>query len=302
VSQGARLPLNALRTFEAAARHQSFLNAAEELAVTPGAVSRQIKALELELGVRLFERFNRAVRLTEPGERLAAEVRRALAALSAAVAEIGGGAGPLVVSLMHSFAARWLVPRLHRFHELYPDIQVMISASDLAVDLLRDRVDIAIRYGPGPYPGLAARRLISLEMFPVCSPRLLEERPLADPRDLAAHQLLADVNLRLGEPSWPEWFAAAGCPEMDASRAHQFSNTYLSLAAALAGRGVALAERALVIDDLAAGRLVKPFDITVSSPNSHWFLTLPEKAEQPAVRRFRNWLIAEAERDGLRNE
>jgi LysR family glycine cleavage system transcriptional activator len=300
VSQAARLPLNALRTFEAAARHQSFLKAADELAVTPGAVSRQIKALETELGLRLFERFNRAVRLTPAGERLAEGVRQGLAAMSAAVGEAQGArAGPLAVSVMHSLAARWLAPRIHDFHQRYPGIQVFIAASDLPADLVRDRIDVALRYGIGPYPGFAATRLIATRMFPVCSPRLLESQPLKAPKDLANALLLSDVNVTPTEPTWVHWLTAAGAPEVDASQGLQFSNTYLAIEAALAGRGVALAQEAMVVDELAAGRLVRPFEQSVPGPHSHWILTLPEKAELPAVRRFRSWLIEQARKDGI---
>lgn len=300
MSGSARLPLTALRTFEAAARHQSFLKAAEELAVTPGAVSRQIKALEIELGLRLFERMNRAVRLTEAGARLADGVRQGLSTMQSAMAEARGArAGPLVVSAMHSLAARWLVPRLHRFHELYPDIQVLIAASDIAVDLVRDRVDIAVRYGTGPYPGLAVTRLIATRMFPVCSPRLVQEQRFDHPRDLADALLLSDVNITDVEPGWPQWLTVAGAPDVDHGRGLQFSNTYLAVEAALAGRGVALTQEAMVVDELASGRLVRLFDVAVPSPHSHWILTLPEKADLPAVRRFRSWLLAQAKADGL---
>jgi LysR family glycine cleavage system transcriptional activator len=297
----ARLPLNALRTFEAAARHQSFLKAADELGVTPGAVSRQIKALEIELGLRLFERFNRAVRLTPAGERLADGVRRGLEGLQAAVGEAqGAGAGPLTISVMHSLAARWLVPRVHDFQQRYPEIQVMIAASDLPADLVRDRIDIAIRYGAGPYPGYAVTRLIDTRMFPVCSPRLLQSQALNAPRDLAHALLLADVNLTPTETAWRHWLEAAGVPEIDANRGLQFSNTYLAIEAALAGRGVALAQEAMVVDELAAGRLVRPFELAIAGALNHWILTLPEKAELPAIRRFRSWLIEQATKDGLR--
>jgi LysR family glycine cleavage system transcriptional activator len=300
VTSTSRLPLNALRTFEAAARWQSFQKAAEELAVTPGAVSRQIKALEAELGLRLFERFNRAVRLTAAGEQLADGVRQGLGALQAAVAEAQGArAGPLAVSVMHSLAARWLVPRLHDFQQRYPDLQVMIAASDLAADLVRDRIDIAIRYGTGPYPGLAATRLIATRMFPVCSPRLLEAQTLKTPDDLAHALLLSDVNVTPTEVGWRHWLAAAGAPQVDAAQGLQFSNTYLAIEAALAGRGVAFAQEAMVVDELAAGRLVRPFELAINGPHSHWILILPEKADVPAIRRFRSWLIERARMDGL---
>jgi LysR family glycine cleavage system transcriptional activator len=300
VIAASRLPLNALRTFEAAARHQSFLKAADELAVTPGAVSRQIKALELELGLRLFERFNRAVRLTPAGERLAEGVRQGLATFAAAMAEAQGArAGPLAVSVMHSLAARWLVPRLLDFQQRYPDIQVMIAASDLPADLVRDRIDLAIRYGTGPYPGLAATRLIATRMFPVCSPRFLAAQALKAPEDLGQALLLSDVNVAPTEVGWPQWLEAAGAPQVDAGRGLHFSNTYLAIEAALAGRGVALAQEAMVVDELAAGRLVRLFETTVEGPHHHWILTLPEKADAPAVRRFRAWLIDQAKTDGI---
>jgi LysR family glycine cleavage system transcriptional activator len=300
VTSASRLPLNGLRTFEAAARRLSFLKAAEELNVTPGAVSRQVKALETELGVRLFERFNRAVRLTAAGEGLAEGVRQSLTTLQAAVAEAQGArAGPLAVSVMHSLAARWLVPRVHDFQQRYPEIQVLISASDVTADLVRDRIDVAIRYGVGPYPGFHATRLIATRVFPVCSPRLLQAQSFKHPRDLADALLLADVNITPQEISWNQWLAAAGASEVDATRGLQFSNTYLAVEAALAGRGVALTQEAMVATELATGRLVRPFDVEVDSPYSHWILSLPESADLPGVRRFRGWLIEQAKRDGL---
>ena len=296
----SRLPLTALRVFEAAARYESFLQAAEELAITPGAVSRQVKALETELAVRLFERFNRAVRLTETGRRLATGVRQGLSLMEEAVAEVRSERpGVLAVTAMHSFAARWLVPRLHLFNERHPDIQVLVAASDQAVDLVRERYDVAIRFGRGPFPGFTAKKLVSLFMFPVCSPRLLEQTQLATPRDLAKVHLLADVYLAQGEPHWGDWLALAGAPDVDWRRGQQFSNVYLAIEAAIAGRGVALGERALVLDELATGRLVKPFELELLSPFSQWILTLPEKADRPDIRKFRNWLVAQADAEGL---
>lgn len=296
----SRLPLTALRVFEAAARHESFLAASEELAITPGAVSRQIKALETELSVRLFERFNRAVRLTEIGRQLATGITQGLGIMEEAVAEARSPRqAVLAVTAMHSFAARWLVPRLHLFNERHPDIQVLVAASDTPVDLVRDRYDVAIRFGRGPYPGFAANKLVSLFLFPVCTPGFLQTTPLRTPHDLAHAQLLTDVHLAQGEPDWSDWLALAGAPEVDWRRGQQFSNVYLAIEAAMAGRGVALAERALVIEELAAGRLVKPFDVELMSPFSQWILTLPEKADRPDIRKFRTWLLAQADADGL---
>jgi LysR family glycine cleavage system transcriptional activator len=296
----SRLPLTALRVFEAAARHESFQRAAEELAITPGAVSRQIKALETDLAVRLFERFNRAVRLTDAGRRLAVGIGRGLRQMETAVDEVrGAGAGRLVVTAMHSFAARWLVPRLHLFNARHPDIQVMVAASDTPVDLVHENYDLAIRFGRGPYPGLAAAKLFSLKLFPVCTPGFLVAHPLNTPHDLASAPLLADVYLAVGEPTWADWLRLAGAPEVDAGRGLQFSNQYLAIEAALSGRGVVLAEHALVVDDLATGRLVKPFDLDLPSDFGQWIVTLPEKADRPDIRRFRTWLEAQAAADSL---
>lgn len=296
-----RLPLTALRVFEAAARLESFLVASEELGITPGAVSRQIKALETELSIRLFERFNRAVRLTDAGRQLAVGVRQGLNIMQDAVREARSPrTAPLAVTAMHSFAARWLVPRLHLFNERHSDVTVLIAASDSTVDLVRDGYDVAIRFGRGPYPGFAAHKLMSLFMFPVCSPRFLESNPLRTPQDLNNVLLLADVNLAVGEPAWSDWLALAGAPDVEWRRGLQFSNVYLAIEAALAGRGVAFAEEALVIDELRAGNLVRPFDVELESPFSQWVLTLPEKADRPDIRKFRNWMLAQADADGLR--
>lgn len=298
-----RLPLTALRTFDAAARHGSFLKAADELGVTPGAVSRQIKALEAELETRLFDRFNRMVRLTDTGRELADGVARGFDSLAQVVeAARSRRDGPLVVTVMHSMAARWLAPRLHRFEARHPEIQVLLAASDLPADLARDRIDVALRSGTGPYPGLHVTPLIADRIFPVCSPALLASGVrLETPADLAQVTLLHDVKMAFNEPQWPEWLEGAGfAGQVDASRGPQFSNTYLAIEAALAGRGVALAREAMVVGELASGRLVKPFAFVLESPFHHWILSLPEKADQPNIRRFRTWLVAEAQADGLK--
>jgi len=297
----SRLPLNSLRVFEACARLGSFLQAAEELAVTPGAVSRQIKALEAELEVRLFDRFNRAVRLTASGEQLAVGARQGFAILQAAVDDVRARRdAPLVVTVLHSLAARWLVPRLYDFQRRYPEVQILVSASDAPADLARDNIDIAIRLGRGPYPGLHVTHLFDTIMMPVCGPGLIAQYgPFDSPNDLARVTLLHDVLMLPEEPDWADWLAAAGADQVDPAPGPRFSNTYLAVEAALADRGVALAHRAMVIDDLASGRLVAPFDLTVPSPFSQWILSLPERADQPNIRRFRDWLLAQAAADGL---
>jgi LysR family glycine cleavage system transcriptional activator len=297
----SRLPLTSLRVFEACARHGSFLKAADELAITPGAVSRQIKSLEAELEVRLFDRFNRAVRLTPAGTQLAAGVGQGLSTLQASVDAVRSRRdAPLVITVIHSMAARWLVPRLFDFNRRYPEVQTLIAASDVAADLARDNIDVAIRLGRGPYPGLHVTHLLDTVMFPVCSPRLVEEYgPFRHADDLAGVPLLHDVRMGLGEPGWPEWLAAAGATRVKTDLGPRFSNTYLAIEAALAGRGVAFAQQAMVIDDLASGRLVRPFDLSLPSPFGQWILSLPEKADQPNIRRFRAWLLEKAAADGL---
>jgi LysR family glycine cleavage system transcriptional activator len=293
----SRLPLNALRVFEAAARHGRFDRAAEELAITPGAVSRQVKVLEADLGVRLFDRFNRAVRLTEAGERLAGGVGDGLLRIEQAVGRVRARVdGPLVVSVLHSLAVKWLVPRLQRFYERYPGAEVLVSASDRQVDLTRE-ADVAIRYGPGPYPGFHADRLMPSEMFPVCSPRFLEQHPLRTPDDLAGVVLMHDNNFLPDEPRWPDWLGMVGAQGVDGTRGPRFSNTYLQLEAAMSGGGVVLTHRSMAADDLRAGRLVQPFPQVIGAPYSYWALTLPERADQPAIRRFRAWLIEQAALD-----
>ena len=295
------LPLNALRVFEACARHGSFLSASEELAITPGAVSRHIKGLEAELEVRLFDRFNRAVRLTAAGEQLAVGVRQGLSTLQSAVEAVRSRRdAPLVVTVLHSLAARWLVPRLHDFQRRYPEVQIMVAASDLPADLARDNIDVAIRLGRGSYPGHHVTLLFDTVMTPVCSPGFVEKYgPFNHPNDLIGAPLLHDVLMLPEEPDWADWLAAAGADRVDPNPGPRFSNTYLAVEAALADRGLAFAHKAMVIDDLANGRLVQPFDLSLPSPFSHWVLSLPEKAEQPNIRRFRSWLLEQALADGL---
>lgn len=296
-----RLPLGALRVFEAAARLGSFLKAADELAITPGAVSRQIKALEAELGVRLFDRFNRAVRLTERGAALAVGVRQGFGLVAQAVDQARSGRdAPLVISATPSLAARWLVPRLYRFQERYPEIDVRVSASDIAMDLARDGVDIALRYGSGPYPNLHAERLAVARLFPVCTPAFAAQAPLKVPADLARVALLHDMNAVGVEPAWADWLATVGVEGVDLTKGARFSNTYLTIEAVLAGKGVALAHLALVMDDLASGRLIRPFEGELRSTAAYSLLCLPERADLPNVRRFRSWILAQSAADGLR--
>ena len=289
-------PLNALRAFEAAARHLSFTRAAEELHVTQAAISHQVKGLEDWLGLLLFRRLNRALRLTDPGQSYMTAVRDALDLLDDATRRVLGqrDRGGLTVTTMDSFAASWLVPRLRRFRERHPEIEVRVTTSDRLVDLEHEGVDLAIRYGQGHYPDLHVERLLTEDFFPVCSPALLAgPHPLRQPKDLRHHILLHDdmtVN-------WAVWLRVAGIVGVDPDRGPYFQHSYLVLAAAMNGEGVALGRSALVADALADGRLIKPFDISLPADYAYYVCCPKAQAERPAVAAFRAWLHEEAARD-----
>ncbi|MDJ0949658.1 MAG: transcriptional regulator GcvA [Alphaproteobacteria bacterium] len=289
-----RLPsLNALRAFEAAARHLSFTKAADELNVTQAAISHQVKGLEDWLGVKLFRRLNRALRLTEEGQDYVPAISDALDGLDAATRKLlrGDAARTLTVTTMDSFAADWLVPRLKRFRVQHPEIEVRVTTSDRLVDFSREDVDMAIRYGRGRYPGMQVDRLMKEDIFPVCSPELLQgPHPLRTPADLQYHTLLHDdmtVN-------WEAWLKFAGIEGVDASRGPFFQHSYLVRDAALLGEGVALGRGALVADALADGRLVRPFDISLPAEYAYYVVCPETAAETPKNKAFREWLLAEA--------
>ena len=286
--------LNALRAFEAAARHLSFTRAADELNVTQAAVSHQVKALEERLGVRLFRRLNRRLMLTDAGQMLQPPLGEALDRMADAVARLKHeDKGVLTITTMESFAASWLVPRLARFRRRNPDIDVRLMLSDEPVDLPREGIDAGIRYGRGSWPRAVVERLMTEELFPVCAPALLRGgRTLERPRDLAHFTLLHD-DMR---QDWVMWLMAAGVDGIDATRGPAFQHSNLVVQAAMAGQGVALGRSVRVADALADGRLVKPFDIALPSDYAY-YLALAEGGEgRPKVRAFRDWLMEEAQR------
>jgi LysR family glycine cleavage system transcriptional activator len=291
-------PLNALRTFEAAARHLSFTAAAEELCVTAAAVSHQIRSLEDHLGTALFHRSSRALALTEAGMLLLPDVRAAFALLINATRGLRrhAFAGPLTVAVSPSFAAKWLVPRLSRFRARCPDIEVaLVSSSDL-VDFGREDMDLAIRYGTGFYPGLHTELLNTTEFFPVCSPKLAQgPPPLIAPDDLRHVVLLHDeVPIALPMvPSWETWLKAAGVTGMDATQGPRFNTSFFTLEMAIAGMGIALAQSTLVSADLAEGRLIRLFSVSVPVELSFFVVGPPAAFEKPKVKAFRDWLHEE---------
>lgn len=291
-------PLNAIRAFEAAARHLSFTKAAEELFVTQAAVSHQIKALEAALGLQLFRRFNRRLMLTDAGQAYLPPLREALDGIAAATERLRAAeqTGSLKVSVLPSFAAKWLLPRLSRFRDRHPEIDVLVSASNALVDFAREEADIAIRYGFGRYPGLEVEFLMGDRIFPVCSPKLLETGPpLRGPANLRHHTLLHDADaLATESESWRVWLEAAGVSGVDPSRGPGFSDSSMLLQAAVDGQGVALGRSALAALDLEAGRLVQPFGPSIPSNLSYFIVTPRGAGERPKVRLFHDWLLEEA--------
>ncbi|OFW47873.1 MAG: transcriptional regulator [Acidobacteria bacterium RIFCSPLOWO2_12_FULL_67_14b] len=290
-------PLNALRAFESAARHLSFTRAAAELNVTQAAISHQVRALEARLGVTLFWRQNRTLRLTEAGQALAPAAGEAFQRIADAVARLGGSrsSGALTVSVLDSFAANWLVPRLKRFRARAPEVELHLTTSDHLVDFTRDDVDLAVRYGGGRWPGLAAERLMTEELFPVCSPALLEAGPpLERPDDLGRHTLLHDEM----REDWRMWLLAAGVRGGDPARGPSYTRSSLVIQAAISGEGVALGRSVLVADALAEGRLVRPFTVSLPAEYAYYVVVPPAALERPKVRAFRDWIVAEAAGEG----
>ncbi len=282
-----------MRAFEAAARHLSFTLAAHELHVTQAAVSHQIKSLEDHLGVPVFKRLNRALVLTSAGQALFPAVSEALDIMASAVDRLHNQdrSGELTITTIDSFAATWLVPKLGRFRRSNPDIDVRITTTDTSVDFARVNVDMAIRYGAGGWPGVSVERLMTEEVFPVCAPSLLQSGPpLCCPADLKNHTLLHD-DLRM---DWRMWLMAAGEDDVDAGKGPGYQHSNLVLLAAEQGDGVALARSVLVQDALAAGRLVKPFDITMPTEYAYYMVCPHENLDRPKVKAFRQWLIEEA--------
>jgi LysR family transcriptional regulator, glycine cleavage system transcriptional activator len=288
-------PLNSLLAFEAAARHLSFTRAAAELHVTQSAISQQIKTLEAHLGLPLFRRLHRTLLLTDEGQRYLPALRDTFDRLDGATQRLLQRDTPerLTVSVLPSFAARWLVHRLGRFRELRPELDVLISTSLELVDFSRQAVDIAIRFGRGRYPGLRCERLLEEEVFPVCSPALLKgPHALRKPADLRHHALLHDETYG----DWQRWLLAAGVTSVDARRGTTFVDSSMLVQAAVAGQGVAIARRSLAAEDLAAGRLVRVFEMSLPVEYAYYVVYPQANAEVPKIQAFRDWLHAEAAR------
>jgi len=291
-------PLNALRAFEAAARHLNFSRAADELSVTPGAVSQQIQNLEDYVGAALFKRTPKGLLLTDAAQTALPALREAFDRLAEAASLLTAAVDGrrLTLTAPPSFAAKWLVPRLGAFEKAHPQVDVWLSAGIELVDLTAGEVDIAIRYGGGRYPGLEIRRLMSETVIPVASPEHLEANPLTSPGDLSSHILLHDGSPDLDDscPDWSMWLAARGLKGVDGNRGPRFNQSSLVIEAAVNGRGVALAKRTLAQADLEAGRLVAPLQIATAVDFAYYLVHPKAKGRLPQVKAFVSWIEAEA--------
>lgn len=295
-------PLNALRAFEAAGRRASMSAAAEELAVTPAAVSHQIKLLEEYFRVPLFHRTVRSIRLTDSGAALLPYLSEGLDLWQQGCRKLDAldNDAPLVISSAPVFAGKWLVRHLWQFNQLYPDITVRLDGSLHIANFTDDGVDAAIRFGTGPYPDFHADPLVNEDVAPACSPSLLEgENPLRTPEDLKHHTLIhVDWYTVPGtQPDWNMWLKTAGVDGVDGSKGPVVTSDSLAVEAAMNGGGVVLVSEFLIRQDLASGRLVKPFDLVLPSSHWYWFVCPPENLERPKVRAFRDWLVATVQGD-----
>lgn len=288
-------PLAAVRVFEAAARHESFTKAAVELGMTQSAVSYQMRLLEERLGTALFVRRGGRVVLSDTGRRLGPTLAQAFTLMENAFAEVADeAAGVLKLTIMQTFAVRFLVPRLDGFRRAHPDIGVEIDAEARLVDLVGEGYDAAVRSGFGDWPGVVAERLLPVEFTPLLSPRLLERvGPLAAPADLLRLPLISPR-----EEWWPQWFAAAGVPGFAPARKPgvELRMQHLEGDLALAGEGAALMTPAMWREEMASGRLVQPFDV-VATAGFYWLVEPEGRRRPPKVRAFRDWLLAEVARD-----
>ncbi|WHS62679.1 transcriptional regulator GcvA [Pseudomonas sp. G2-4] len=290
----ARIPsLNGLKAFESAARHMSFTKAAEELNVTQTAISHQIRRLEDELGVRLFLRLKDGLALTSEGQAYVPGIRSAFHEIWYATEQLLETCNNsiLTISTLVSFASKWLLPRLASFQEAFPGIDVRVTASTELVDLRKGGVDAAIRYGFGDWKGLRADWLMSDDIFPVCSPRLLEgPSALKNPADLASQTLLQVSGMTSND--WSDWLSAAGQPKQLAEGSRlTFDLAMMAVQAAVDGLGVCIGRSSYVDDDLKAGRLVAPFNLSLQSDLGFYLVTPLELAHSKKVEAFRTWLM-----------
>ena len=287
-----------MQAFESAARHLSFTLAAQELNVTPGAISQQIRQLESHLQQRLFKRLNRSIVLTDAGQLFLPMVSAGFEQLHAAVSALENtGDGPLTITSAPSFVSKWLIPRLASFKRQHPDIDVRIDTSDRLVDFSREDIDVGIRFGDGEYPELDTVFLFSFDLVPVCSPALLQDGPgLKDVSDLKHYTLLHSNydELDPGWPDWAMWLKVVEADDVDASHGIFFNQSDQIFQAALDGQGVALLANVMADPEIAAGRLIQPFSARLPVKLNYHLVTSPYKAGIAKVAAFRQWVLEES--------
>ena len=290
-------PLNPLRAFEVAARHSSFTKAADELFVTPSAVSHQVKTLEEHLGMALFIREAKALTLTAAGRAYLPAVQEAFRVLTDATRQLSAElAQVLRVDIPPTFAVKWLIPRLDRFVKAHPEIDIRVSTNSSPPDFARDTYDVAIRFGSGYYPDLHSEMCLAVNVFPVCSPGLLQcEHPLREPADLKHQTLLHDASTYSNgsNPHWSAWLKHAGALDVDASRGLSFTPSHLVIDAAIDGLGVALAKDSWVEQDLRAGRLVRPFGVALPVESAYFMVFPKHRAGDVRIATFVDWVRSE---------
>ena len=292
-------PLNSLRAFEAVGRYLSFSKAADELNVTPGAISQQVRGLEDFLEIKLFKRRNRSIVLTDSGQVFLPLLSDGFAGISAAVESVRRSQGdePLTISAAPSFTAKWLIPRLCKFQALHPEIDVRIDASSRLVDFAREDIDVGIRFGTGEVEGLDSIYLFSFDLIPVCSPDLMHEgKAVHDLSDIRHHTLLhsQDTDFDPSFPDWAMWLATAGVDDVDASRGMFFSQGEMVIEAAIEGQGIALGASVMVAGAIESGRLVQPFETRLPVRLSFHLITTRQKWGNPKISAFRRWILDES--------
>jgi LysR family glycine cleavage system transcriptional activator len=292
-------PLNSLRAFEAVGRHLSFSKAANELNVTPGAISQQVRGLEDFLEIKLFKRRNRSIVLTDSGQVFLPLLSDGFSRITEAVDSVRRSQGdePLTITAAPSFTSKWLIPRLCKFQALHPEIDVRIDASSRLVDFVREDIDVGIRFGTGEIEGLDSNYLFSFDLIPVCSPDLKHEgRALQELSDLRHHTLLhsQDTDFDPSFPDWAMWLATAGVDDVDASRGIFFSQGEMVIEAAIEGQGIALAASVMAAGAIESGRLVQPFETRLPVRLSFHLITTRQKSRSSKIGAFRQWILDES--------
>lgn len=285
-------PLTSLRTFEAAGRHLSFTSAAAELYVTQAAISHQIKALEEYLGATLFIRHPRKLELTKTGDKLMPVVRDSLDAISRTIADIRNEQDitPICVSVAPSFAVNWLMPRLDQLFEKHPTIELSLKHSNVPVDFANESVDVAITYGSNSWRGMQVQSILSIDFFPVCSPNLLSDgRTLDALNDINNFNLLHDADYE----TWREWLKLANADGIDPNRGTIVDDTNMLIKAALDGLGIAMCSLPFVQEHLSSGKLIRPFELSLSSDKAYYAVCPKEHLSRKEVRTFWTWLTSQ---------